>query len=77
MKYAIVVLTLLLSALKVWAGKITDDFEDGNFNGWRTSEFSGGEEAKWVVRRGELVFTSENFCRTGAAMAIGDKTWTD
>lgn len=77
MKHTMVVLTLLLLVLKAWAGKITDDFEDGDLNGWKPSEVSGGEEAKWVVKNGELVFTSENFCQMSAALAIGDETWTD
>ena len=77
MKCAMVVFTLVLLVLKAWAGKITDDFEDGDFNGWRPSEFSGGEEAEWTVKNGKLIFNSENFCRVGSALAIGDKTWTD
>lgn len=77
MKRTMVVFALLLLVLKAWAGKITDDFEDGDFNGWKPSEFSGGEEAKWVVKDGKLVFISENFCWAGVALGIGDETWTD
>ena len=77
MKYTMVVLTLWLLALKVWGGKITDDFEDGDFNGWRPAQFSGNERAEWVVKNGELIFTAQNFCRVGSALGIGDKTWTD
>ena len=77
MKRAMVVFTLLLLVLKAWAGTITDDFEDGNFDGWRPSRFSLGEQAEWIVEQGELVFTSKNFCYVGSALGIGDETWSD
>ena len=73
----VILLPLTLMVSSAWAGTLTDDFEDGDFNGWRPARFRGGERAEWGVKNGELVFTSENFCRTGAALGIGDKTWTD
>ena len=77
MKYIMVVLTLILLGLQALAGKITDDFEDGDLRGWRRTQTAGGERAEWIVKNGELVFTSENFCRETAAFGTGDKTWTD
>ena len=77
MKHTMVVLTLSLLVLKLWAGTIIDDFEDGDFNGWRSARFHGGERSEWVVKNGELVFTAQNFCRTGSALGIGDETWID
>ena len=47
-----VVLALLLLMLKAWAGKITDDFEDGDFNGWNTSRLAAAEQAEWAVEDG-------------------------
>ena len=77
MKYIMVVLTLILLGLQALAGKITDDFEDGDLRGWRRTQTAGGERAEWIVKNGELVFTSENFCRATAALGTGDKTWID
>ena len=76
MKCTIVVLTLSLLVLKVWAGKIIDDFEDGDFNGWNVVRAADGK-AEWIVENGELMSVSKNVCRAGAALAVGDKTWTD
>ena len=47
-----VVLALLLLVLKAWAGKITDDFEDGDFNGWNTSRLAAAEQAECAVEDG-------------------------
>ena len=77
MKRIVVVLVFSLLTLKVWAGKITDDFEDGDLRGWRRTQTAGDERAEWIVKNGELVFTSENFCRATAALGTGDKTWID
>ena len=70
-------LALLLLVLKAWAGKITDDFEDGDFNGWNTSRLAAAEQAEWAVEDGVLVITAQNLCHESAALAIGDKTWID
>ena len=66
MKYAMVVLTFSLLVLKAWAGKIIDDFEDGNLNGWNVVRAADGK-AEWIVENGELMSVSKNVCRAGAA----------
>ena len=77
MKWAPIFLAAILMSSSLWAGTVTDDFEDGNFEGWRPSRFALGEQAEWIVEQGELVFTSKNFCRVGSALGIGDETWSD
>ena len=72
MKWVPIFLAAILISSSLWAGTVTDDFEDGNFEGWRPSRFALGEQAEWTVEQGELVFTSKNFCRVGSALAIGD-----
>lgn len=76
MKCAIVVLALSLLVLKAWAGKIIDDFEDGDFNGWNVVRAADGK-AEWIVEKGELMGVSKNVCRESTALAVGDETWTD
>ena len=77
MKWAAIFLATVLISSSLWAGTLTDNFEDGNFDGWRPSRFVFPEHAEWTVEQGELVFTSKNFCYEGPALGIGDETWSD
>ncbi|MCZ6678276.1 MAG: hypothetical protein O7E52_13610 [Candidatus Poribacteria bacterium] len=50
MKRTLFLLTLTMLVTPAWAGTLTDDFEDGDFDGWRPARFRGGERAEWVVK---------------------------
>lgn len=71
-------LALILSqfAAFVWAGTLMDNFDDGDFNGWRRSKY-GYQKTEWSVEKGELISFSENVCQGGNGLIIGDKTWKD
>jgi len=75
-----VVLCLLVSS--AWAGTLTDNFDDGDFDGWRmfTGQAGGSlidQSVQWMVEKGELVGTSKDVCTWGGMFGIGDKTWKD
>jgi hypothetical protein len=52
-------LCLLLLPVMVWAGTFTDDFNDGDMDGWVKSDV-WGVGASWEVNNGVLVGTSGN-----------------
>lgn len=82
MKHSMIGLTLFLLVASTWAGTLTDNFDDGNADGWRV--FKGranlapfDETAQWFVEKGELISISKNVCMLGSLFGIGDNTWKD
>jgi len=70
----IIVLSALLITRFVWAGTLTDDFGDGDFEGWRET-WMNQNQTTWKVESG--VLTRENLSNWGAYLVIGDMTWQD
>jgi len=83
MKFTTIIgLMLLLVVTSVWAGTLTDNFDDGDFEGWRT--FGGrvanlliDQSVQWGVEKGELVGISKNVCTWANFFGVGDDTWKD
>ena len=62
MRFTIIGLLLFLLVIPTWAGTLTDNFNDGNSDGWRLLKGDTGaglldETAQWTVKKGELVAT--------------------
>ncbi len=65
---AIIVFCMLLIAMPVFAGTWHDDFEDGNFDGWTSTQGNLP-----VTEKGELVFAQGDACH----FATGKEEWSD
>ncbi|MBI1924575.1 DUF1080 domain-containing protein [Candidatus Poribacteria bacterium] len=76
MKYTVTMLALFLSVTSAWTGTLRDNFDDGDFEGWRQSKW-GDQTAQWSVKKGEMVCMSQNVCGIGSLLRIGDNTWKD
>ena len=75
MKHTMIVLTLFLMITSTWAGTLTDDFNDGNMDGWRKSKHAFFDQsAQWSVEKGELVCTSQNVCGAASVLCISENT---
>lgn len=71
---------MILSQLAVfaWAGTLRDNFDDGNFDGWRQRQAAGFDQTgQWSVVDGELVVSSQNVCAFLNSLEIGDDSWGD
>ena len=84
MRFTIIGLLLFLLVIPTWAGTLTDNFDDGNADGWRLLKGDTGaglldETAQWTVKKGELVATSKDVCfprnNVASTFGIGNKTW--
>ena len=80
MRFTIIGLLLFLLVIPTWAGTLTDNFDDGNADGWRLLKGDTGaglldETAQWTVKKGELVATSKDVCTWASTFGIGDKKW--
>ena len=73
MKYTMIGLILFLLITSTWAGTLTDDFSDGNMDGWRRLKLVD-QSAQWFVEQGELVCTSQNVCGLASALYISENT---
>jgi len=76
MKLTIGFLTLFLLVTSAWAGTLRDNFDDGDFDGWKRWLF-GDQSAQWFVKDGELVCVSQNVCTWTSCLMIGDYSWRD
>ena len=79
MKQTTVALTLFLLIISARAGTLRDNFDDGNFLGWKLLGIPG--RSQWFVKNGELVCISDprkvvDDCK-GTDLGIGDETWKD
>ena len=74
MKFTMSFLTLFLLVTSAWAGTLRDNFDDGDFDGWKRWLF-GDQSAQWSVKDGELVCTSQNVCTLASFLTIGDDSW--
>lgn len=70
----VLILCILSITLPVWGGTITDNFNDGNFNGW-TETWMKQNQTIWKVESGVLI--GENLSNWSASIVIGDATWMD
>jgi len=66
-------LALFLIIKSTLAGTLTDDFSDGNMDGWRILKI-GDQSAQWFVKKGELVCTSKNVCGLASGLGISENT---
>jgi hypothetical protein len=66
---AVVVLCVLLMATSAWGGTITDDFSDGNFDGWTQSG-----QGIWRVEGGELIYDNLDY---PSILFMGEPDWED
>ena len=67
MRLSIVILSIVLISVSSWAGTFRDDFEDGNWQGWKTGtgpELDTVEEDRFSIVDGVL--------RIDARLAIQD-----
>ncbi len=74
MKLTVGILTLFLLMTSAGAGTLRDNFDDGDFDGWKRWRF-GDQSAQWSVKDGELVCTSQNVCILASFLTIGDDSW--
>ncbi len=67
-------LILFLTTASVWAGTFSDNFNDGNMDGWTPFTFFPGQVAKstWRIENGELIFEAID---TPIGFFIGESTW--
>jgi len=76
MKPTIIGLTLFLLTASVQAGTLTDNFEDGNFEGWQELFTRKPVVSVWKVQNGVLIGKRDS--AWGADLVIGDAvTWRD
>jgi hypothetical protein len=78
----VVLLTCSIFCPSVLAGTFRDDFEDGNWDGWRMLKGYGelgwlDQTAQWFVEQGELVSVSKDVYTLASLLGIGDSTWVD
>jgi len=68
--------TLFLLLTSAWAGTLRDNFDDGNFEGWRLHKFAD-QTAQWSVEKGELICISKNFCAglPESELITDEETW--
>lgn len=66
---AVVVLCVLLIATSAWGGIITDDFSDGNFDGWTQSG-----QGNWHIEGGELIYDNLDYI---SILFMGEPDWKD
>ena len=63
MRLTIIGLLLLLTTALVWAGTLTDNFDDGNMDEWILEKEQ--QASTWKIENGELIF-----CRCTIIAAI-------
>ena len=77
MRVTMIGLCLLLFSALVWAGTLTDDFSDGNTDGWQKSD-PWGMGASWQVENGKLVGISSNANGFDTHLYLKDsQSWKD
>ncbi|RKU24100.1 hypothetical protein C6503_01335 [Candidatus Poribacteria bacterium] len=75
MKSVMIVVTLFLLPLSVWAGTFLDTFEDGNLDGWREVVPWDREPGSWEIVDGGLHGSiHDGYPRL---FTTGDDTWKD
>ncbi len=75
MKHTLMILLMLsLSITSAWAGTLTDNFDDGDFEGWQLAKLFD-KTVQWSVENGELVCVLKNACGRSSVLWIGDDTW--
>ena len=74
MKLTMIVLLVSLCTTSSWAGTLTDNFEDGNFDEWQLAKLFD-QTAQWSVQKGELVCALKNGCGRASFLLLGDDTW--
>jgi hypothetical protein len=68
---------LLLISATAWAGTFSDNFDDGNYNGWDQHNFTPGLQCgEWSVKEGVLNYKGSAE-RTICHLILGDDNWTD
>jgi len=71
--HTIVALTLFLLAGSTWAGTFSDNFNDGNMDGWTLFRPPfGPPNSTWKIENGELVLEAVD---TPIVFLIGESTW--
>jgi len=71
--HTIVALTLFLLAGSTWAGTFSDNFNDGNMDGWTLFKPPfGPPNSTWKIENGELVLEAVD---TPIIFFIGESTW--
>lgn len=74
MKHLIIGMALFLLVVSAWAGTLTDNFDDGNLEGWQLAKLFD-QTAQWSVENGELVCVLKNACGRASSLLLGDDTW--
>ena len=73
MKGSIIGFALFLLVTSTWAGTFTDNFDDGNMDGW-TIHRPLGQGGTWKIENGELVL---QVIDGPIEFTIGEPTWKD
>ncbi|MBM3211997.1 DUF1080 domain-containing protein [Candidatus Poribacteria bacterium] len=73
MRYTMAILVFSMMALYSYAGTFTDNFSDGNMDGWVLNIAGAGGD--WKVENGELILQSRGFSAKG--FKIGENDWQD
>ena len=71
MKRTIVGVMLFLMTASLWAGTLTDNFDDGNMDEWTLLK-PFGQKSTWKMENGELVLEAVD---SPIAFFIGETTW--
>ena len=67
MKHTLIIFVFLI-AIPVWAGTFRDDFEDGDYEGWKVAL------GKWEVNNGVLITKND---ADFTVIDLGEETWRD
>jgi hypothetical protein len=72
MKYILVILSLCLLTISAQAGTYTENFDDGDFDGWEVINTKGGA-SDWKVENGILQCTRNNIWVSN--LVFGEEGW--
>jgi hypothetical protein len=73
LKSTIIGFALFLLVTSTWAGTFTDNFDDGNLDGWDVGNVAG-RRSNWKVENGELVLQAID---GPIGAGLGELTWKD